>query len=58
MALRPRIYYNAEQKSEPGLIPGLPTTFLVSPKGEVVARQIGPVTREMLEMFIQKWEAQ
>ena len=47
-----------EQKSELGLIPGLPTTFLVSPKGEVVARQIGPVTRKMLEMFIQKWKAQ
>lgn len=47
-----------EQKSELGLIPGLPTTFLVSPEGKVVARQIGPVTRKMLEMFIQKWESQ
>ena len=47
-----------EQKSELGFIPGLPTTFLVSPKGEVVARQIGPVTRIMLEKFIRKWEAQ
>ena len=46
------------EKSELGLIPGLPTTFLVSPEGNVVARQIGPVTREMIEMFIQKWEAQ
>jgi len=47
-----------EQKSELGLIPGLPTTFLVSPEGKVVARQIGPVARKMIEMFIQKWEAQ
>ena len=31
--------------------------LLVSPEGEVVARQIGPVTREMIEMFIQKWES-
>ena len=46
------------QKSELGLMPGLPTTFLVSPEGEVVARQIGPVTRKMIEMFIQKWKAQ
>ena len=47
-----------EQKSELGLIPGLPTTFLVSPEGSVVARQIGPVTRKMIERFIQKREAQ
>jgi thiol-disulfide isomerase/thioredoxin len=46
------------QTSALGSIPGLPTTFLVSPGGEVVARQVGPVTREMLERFIEKWEAQ
>ena len=44
------------QQSELGLIPGLPTTFLVSPEGEVVARQVGPVTREMIEQFIEKWQ--
>jgi thiol-disulfide isomerase/thioredoxin len=43
------------QQSELGEIPGLPTTFLVSPQGEVVARQVGPVTREMIEQFIQNW---
>ncbi len=46
------------QQSELGLIPGLPTTFLVTPQGKVVARQVGPVTREMLEQFIQKWQTQ
>lgn len=46
------------QQSELGLIPGLPTTFLVSPQGKVVARQVGPVTREMIEQFIQKWQTQ
>jgi len=46
------------QKSELGFIPGLPTTFLISPKGNVVARQVGLVTRKMIEMFIQKWRAQ
>lgn len=45
------------QSSALGSVPGLPTTFMVSPEGEVVARQVGPVTREMLERFIQKWEA-
>ena len=44
------------QQSELGLIPGLPTTFLVNPQGEVVARQVGPVTSDMIEQFIQKWE--
>jgi thiol-disulfide isomerase/thioredoxin len=45
------------QQSELGLIPGLPTTFLVSPQGKVVARQVGPVTRDMLEQFMVKWKA-
>lgn len=44
------------QESELGLIPGLPTTFLVSPAGEVVARQVGPVTQAMIEQFIEKWQ--
>ena len=46
------------QKSELGLIPGLPTTFLVTPNGEVVARQVGPVTRDMIEQFIRNWQPQ
>ena len=40
-----------------GTVPGLPTTFLVSPTGTVEARQVGSVTREMIENFIKKWEA-
>ena len=44
--------------SELGDVPGLPTTFMVSPDGEVVARQVGPVTREMLEKFIAKHSEQ
>ena len=46
------------RESELGLIPGLPTTFMVSPEGEVVARQVGPVTRDMIEQFIDRWQAQ
>ncbi len=45
------------QESALGRIPGLPTTFIVSPQGNVVARQVGSVTREMIEKFIEKWEA-
>jgi thiol-disulfide isomerase/thioredoxin len=44
-------------ESELGEIPGLPTTFLISPLGTVEAREIGGVTRDMIEKFIEKWEA-
>jgi thiol-disulfide isomerase/thioredoxin len=39
-------------KSDLGLITGLPTSFLISPQGELVARQTGPVTAKMIEDFI------
>jgi thiol-disulfide isomerase/thioredoxin len=52
----PNFVSGPTQQSELGLIPGLPTTFLVTPEGKVVARQVGPVTREMIEQFIQKWQ--
>jgi thiol-disulfide isomerase/thioredoxin len=39
-----------------GPIPGLPTTYVISPKGEVVARQVGPLTAEMLDDFLAKQE--
>ena len=35
-----------------GVIPGLPTTYLVSPEGEIVARQVGPVTAKLISEFI------
>ena len=35
-----------------GVISGLPTTFLISPTGEVVAKQTGPVTAQMIKEFI------
>ena len=52
----PNFVAGPTQQSELGLIPGLPTTFMVSPEGKVVARQVGPVTREMIEQFIEKWK--
>lgn len=35
-----------------GPIPGLPTTYLISPGGELAARNVGPVTGKMLERYI------
>ena len=54
----PMYVSDPSRESELGLVPGLPTTFMVSPDGKVVARQIGPVTREMLEKFITNWQPQ
>lgn len=38
-----------------GPIPGLPTTYLVSPKGKIVAQQAGMITGKAIEKFIRKY---
>ena len=43
--------------TELGRIPGLPTSFLISPSGEVAARHVGPLTKQVLEDFIQRHAA-
>ena len=35
-----------------GPIPGLPTTYIVSPKGEVLTRNVGPLTGKMIENYM------
>ena len=35
-----------------GPVPALPTTYIVSPAGRVMARQVGPLTSEMIESFM------
>jgi len=46
-----------ESPAEPlGRIPGLPTTYLVAPDGQVVARQVGGVTTDSLNTFIQNYQ--
>jgi peroxiredoxin len=39
-------------RTELGRVPGLPTSFLVNPEGELVARQVGPLTMKDIENFI------
>ncbi|WP_456417980.1 TlpA disulfide reductase family protein [Thiolapillus sp.] len=39
-----------------GAVPGLPTTFLVTPDGEVVARQIGFIDGKSIESFIANYK--
>lgn len=38
-----------------GPLKGLPTTYMVTPKGEVVAARTGMVDEKMLESFIEKY---
>jgi len=40
-----------------GPIPGLPTSYLISPAGKVVARQVGPITAEAIRGFIESYES-
>ena len=35
-----------------GSIPGLPTSFMINPKGEVVGKQVGQVTGKSIERFM------
>lgn len=39
-----------------GVISGLPSTFLLSPEGELVATQTGPVTARLIEDFIKNYK--
>ena len=44
--------------TELGPVTGLPTTYIISPTGERVARQEGPVTAAALEQFLQRKKSQ
>lgn len=44
-------------RTDLGVVPALPTSFLISPDGTVQARQVGMVDGEMIENFIKNWEA-
>jgi thiol-disulfide isomerase/thioredoxin len=41
-----------------GPVSGLPTTYIVSPQGELMARQEGSVTREVIEKYIARKQAE
>ena len=43
---------NASASYMLGPVPALPTTYIVSPAGRVMARQVGPLTGEMIESFM------
>jgi len=39
-----------------GPVEGLPTSYLVAPSGEVVARQVGQITADAINAFIERYE--
>lgn len=41
-----------------GSVTGLPITFIISPEGERVARQEGPITRQKLDAYIKRKQEQ
>jgi thiol-disulfide isomerase/thioredoxin len=41
-----------------GVIPGLPTTYIIAPDGSPVARQVGPITGKQLEDYIARKKKQ
>lgn len=41
-----------------GPVLGLPTTYIISPKGERIARQEGPVTGDAIEAYIERKKQQ
>ena len=44
------------EKIGAGILEGLPTTYLYAPNGELVGMQVGGITRNILENFIEKFE--
>lgn len=44
------------EKIGAGILEGLPTTYLYTPKGKLVGKQVGGITRDILEAFIEKYE--
>lgn len=45
------------EKIGAGLLEGLPTTYMFSPDGRLVAKQVGAITRDIVENFINRYEA-
>ncbi|NOQ90483.1 MAG: redoxin domain-containing protein [Gammaproteobacteria bacterium] len=45
------------KKTPLGLVPALPTTYIIDPDGKVVAGEIGMLTREQLESYIKQKES-
>ena len=54
----PIVHMEPKPVTELGPVMGLPTTYIISPQGERVARQEGPVTRDAIEKYIARKQQQ
>jgi thiol-disulfide isomerase/thioredoxin len=50
----PIVLGNARVVSQVGPVEGLPTTYLYNPAGKLVAHQVGGITKEAVEDYIQR----
>ncbi len=50
----PVVLGTPELAAQIGPVPGLPTSYLFNPQGEIVARQVGGLTKEGVESYIRK----
>lgn len=48
----PVLLFDADQMGDFSNVDVLPTTFIINPKGELAAKQVGMVTQSMLEKYI------
>lgn len=48
----PLVLGNRRLAAQIGKVPVLPATYLYNPKGKIVLRRLGPVTREQIEQII------
>ncbi len=53
----PILRAKANESQVVGPITALPTSYLINPRGDIVARQVGPVTAENIRNFIDDYEA-
>lgn len=50
----PSILWGSSPATPFGLVIALPTTFIISPEGKLVARQVGPMTAADIEAYIKR----
>ena len=53
----PIVLGNQKIASQIGRISGLPTTYLYSPQGTLAAQNVGALTRQSVERYIDQWNA-
>ena len=50
----PILLASPDESAPFGPLTGLPTSYLISPKGDLAARQVGTITGKMIEHFMQQ----